>query len=281
MPGVPDGARAVALVRGDLARPAPTSSQPVGPLRPNPLYVDGVRTWPSARWAQEYARAADYLPARGLRRRPRRASLLSTCRSAGDAAGASPAAAGSPATTRCPRCPRPARASSRCTTATPRRWPGCPSTRPRLHRPRRVPRPPRPRRGLRRHPQRRPPRRWSRPPPRPGWPCSARSRSRTPSPTPPRWWRRARRGSCSARRSTSAGTRRTGRCATLVAQLGTVTAVRVVYGCWLPPDWTPDGAARTTTGASTRRAPAAAPRSTSRRTGSTSSGRCSARTSST
>ncbi|WP_091080875.1 Gfo/Idh/MocA family protein [Micromonospora nigra] len=25
--------------------------------------------------------------------------------------------------------------------------------------------------------------------------------------------------------------------------LGTVTAVRIVYGCWLPPDWTPDGRA--------------------------------------
>ena len=25
-------------------------------------------------------------------------------------------------------------------------------------------------------------------------------------------------------------------------ELGTVTAVRVAYGCWLPPDWTPDGA---------------------------------------
>ncbi|MBW0130198.1 Gfo/Idh/MocA family protein [Pseudonocardia oceani] len=25
-------------------------------------------------------------------------------------------------------------------------------------------------------------------------------------------------------------------------ELGTVTAVRIVYGCWLPPDWSPDGA---------------------------------------
>ncbi len=24
-------------------------------------------------------------------------------------------------------------------------------------------------------------------------------------------------------------------------ELGTVTAVRIVYGCWLPPDWSPDG----------------------------------------
>lgn len=27
----------------------------------------------------------------------------------------------------------------------------------------------------------------------------------------------------------------------LVPELGTVTAVRIVYCCWLPPDWTPDG----------------------------------------
>lgn len=63
VPGVPDGARAVALVRG-ATRPGPDLSQPVGPVRPNPLYVDGVRRWPSERWAQEYARAADYLPER-------------------------------------------------------------------------------------------------------------------------------------------------------------------------------------------------------------------------
>lgn len=33
------------------------------------------------------------------------------------------------------------------------------------------------------------------------------------------------------------------RIAALVAagELGTVTAVRIVYGCWLPPDWSPDG----------------------------------------
>jgi 1,5-anhydro-D-fructose reductase (1,5-anhydro-D-mannitol-forming) len=33
------------------------------------------------------------------------------------------------------------------------------------------------------------------------------------------------------------------RIAELVAagELGTVTAVRIVYGCWLPPDWSPDG----------------------------------------
>ena len=27
-------------------------------------------------------------------------------------------------------------------------------------------------------------------------------------------------------------------------ELGTVTAVRIVYACWLPPDWSPDGAPR-------------------------------------
>jgi predicted dehydrogenase len=32
------------------------------------------------------------------------------------------------------------------------------------------------------------------------------------------------------------------RLAELVPELGTVTAVRVVYCCWLPGDWTPDGA---------------------------------------
>ena len=30
----------------------------------------------------------------------------------------------------------------------------------------------------------------------------------------------------------------------LVAELGTVTAVRIVYCCWLPADWTPDGVPR-------------------------------------
>lgn len=27
----------------------------------------------------------------------------------------------------------------------------------------------------------------------------------------------------------------------VAGELGTVTAVRIVYGCWLPPDWSPDG----------------------------------------
>jgi SAM-dependent methyltransferase len=63
VPGAGPGARAVALVRGPTS-PGPDLAQPTGPLRPNPLYVDGRRTWPSERWAQEYARAADYLPER-------------------------------------------------------------------------------------------------------------------------------------------------------------------------------------------------------------------------
>ncbi len=61
VPGSTGAARAVALVAGPTTR-GPDLSVPVGPVRPNPLYVDGVRTWPSARWAQEYARAAEYLP---------------------------------------------------------------------------------------------------------------------------------------------------------------------------------------------------------------------------
>ncbi|MCU1692511.1 MAG: methyltransferase type 11 [Frankiales bacterium] len=60
-PGSSASSRAVALVSGETA-PGPDLSQPVGPVRPNPLYVDGVLTWPSERWAEEYARAAEYLP---------------------------------------------------------------------------------------------------------------------------------------------------------------------------------------------------------------------------
>ncbi len=59
--GATGSSRAVALVVGDTV-PGPDLSAPVGPTRPNPLYVDGVRTWPSDRWAQEYARASEYLP---------------------------------------------------------------------------------------------------------------------------------------------------------------------------------------------------------------------------
>ena len=61
VPGATATARAVALVSGPTST-GPDLSRPVGPVRPNPLYVDGVRRWPSERWAQEYARAAEYLP---------------------------------------------------------------------------------------------------------------------------------------------------------------------------------------------------------------------------
>lgn len=37
---------------------------PGRPLRINPLYVDGVRTWPNERYAAEYGPRADYLPER-------------------------------------------------------------------------------------------------------------------------------------------------------------------------------------------------------------------------
>ena len=62
--GAGDTARAVALVAGDPRAPGPDLSVPLGPTRLNPLYVGGVRTWPSERWAAEYARAAEYLPER-------------------------------------------------------------------------------------------------------------------------------------------------------------------------------------------------------------------------
>lgn len=61
--GASSQARAVAVVVGTCGR-GPDLGVPAGPVRANPLYVDGVRTWPSERWAQEYARAADYLPQR-------------------------------------------------------------------------------------------------------------------------------------------------------------------------------------------------------------------------
>jgi hypothetical protein len=55
---VRDGGRAA----GDPALLAPPAG---AALRPNPLYVDGVRTWPHERWAAEYGpRAATYLPQR-------------------------------------------------------------------------------------------------------------------------------------------------------------------------------------------------------------------------
>jgi SAM-dependent methyltransferase len=63
-----DGTEAVnlALDPGD-APPAPALLDPAPgvALRPNPLYVDGVRRWPGERWAAEYGpRAAAYLPER-------------------------------------------------------------------------------------------------------------------------------------------------------------------------------------------------------------------------
>ena len=45
--------------------PAPVDlGQPLGPLRSNPLYVDGVLSWPSERYAAEYGPRSGYLPAR-------------------------------------------------------------------------------------------------------------------------------------------------------------------------------------------------------------------------
>ncbi|MCZ2858009.1 methyltransferase domain-containing protein [Blastococcus sp. VKM Ac-2987] len=59
------GSEAVALVAGDPLRPAPADlGTPLPPLRPNPLYVDGVRTWPSARYGAEYGPRSGYLPER-------------------------------------------------------------------------------------------------------------------------------------------------------------------------------------------------------------------------
>jgi predicted dehydrogenase len=53
--------------------------------------------------------------------------------------------------------------------------------------------------------------------------------------------RATRPACCSGRRTTSAGTRPTCGCASWSPELGAVTAVRIVYCCWLPADWTPDG----------------------------------------
>ena len=54
---------AIALVAGDPLAPAPVDlGEPVGPLRLNPLYVDGRLTWPSERYAQEYGPRSTYLP---------------------------------------------------------------------------------------------------------------------------------------------------------------------------------------------------------------------------
>ncbi|CAN5209338.1 hypothetical protein BH24ACT10_BH24ACT10_00110 [soil metagenome] len=64
---IPDlaASEAIALVAGDPLAPAPVDlGEPVGPLRLNPLYRDGVLTWPSERYEQEYGPRSDYLPAR-------------------------------------------------------------------------------------------------------------------------------------------------------------------------------------------------------------------------
>jgi SAM-dependent methyltransferase len=59
------GSEAIGLVAGDLRRPAPADlGEPLGPLRPNPLYVDGELRWPSERYAAEYGPRSGYLPAR-------------------------------------------------------------------------------------------------------------------------------------------------------------------------------------------------------------------------
>ncbi|SDC53591.1 Methyltransferase domain-containing protein [Geodermatophilus telluris] len=56
---------AVALVAGDPLGPAPADlGEPLPPLSPNPLYRDGVRTWPSDRYAAEYGPRSSYLPER-------------------------------------------------------------------------------------------------------------------------------------------------------------------------------------------------------------------------
>ena len=58
-----EGSEAVALVAGDPLSPAPVDlGEPIGPLRLNPLYVDGRLTWPSERYAEEYGPRSDYLP---------------------------------------------------------------------------------------------------------------------------------------------------------------------------------------------------------------------------
>lgn len=60
-----EGSEAVALVAGDPLAPAPVDlGEPLPPLVTNPLYVGGVLSWPSERYAQEYGPRSGYLPAR-------------------------------------------------------------------------------------------------------------------------------------------------------------------------------------------------------------------------
>ena len=62
-PGELEASEAVALVAGDPLAPAPVDlGEPLGPLRLNPLYVDGRLTWPSERYAAEYGPLSGYLP---------------------------------------------------------------------------------------------------------------------------------------------------------------------------------------------------------------------------
>ena len=57
------GVEALAAVAGDrLGRCEDDLGEPLGPLRLNPLYVDGRLTWPSDRYAQEYGKRSHYLP---------------------------------------------------------------------------------------------------------------------------------------------------------------------------------------------------------------------------
>jgi SAM-dependent methyltransferase len=56
---------AVALVAGDPLQAGPEDlGEPLGPLRPNPLYRDGELRWPSRRYAREYGPRSGHLPAR-------------------------------------------------------------------------------------------------------------------------------------------------------------------------------------------------------------------------
>ena len=62
-PAALTGVEAVAAVAGDRLRPCEDDlGEPLGPLRLNPLYVDGRLTWPSDRYAQEYGPRSHYLP---------------------------------------------------------------------------------------------------------------------------------------------------------------------------------------------------------------------------
>ena len=151
--------------------------------------------------------ARDHAAARRCRATPRRA-LVGACTTVTAAAARAPGTTARRAHRRPRRPPRRARAST-------------PSTSPR----------PTPRTA-----------RGARPPPPPGKPgavreAAGRRRRRRRGDRRPRRAGRAR----SARRSTSAATPPTGGSRELVAagELGTVTAVRIVYGCWLPADWSP------------------------------------------